>query len=66
MPRTVAVNCCDCPGCKVELAGEIETAMGEATGITVTVALADRPKTPRLLAVMVISSEGAVTDCGAA
>ena len=41
VPETDAVNCCDCPVCKLSLVGEIETVTGGGGAVTLTLALAE-------------------------
>ena len=56
VPETVAANCCDCPTCRLALAGETLTDKAGAVGEAVsdTWALADAVDCTTLCAVMVI------------
>ena len=41
VPETEALNCCDCPTCRLSLVGEIETVTGGGGAVTLTLALAE-------------------------
>ena len=60
VPDTVALNCCDCAGCKVALSGEMETDIDGAAAVMETVALAERVGWAMLCAVTLTAPEGAV------
>jgi hypothetical protein len=57
-PETTALNCCDCPTCKLTFNGEIDTEI--AAGVTDTLALAVAVDWATLCAVTVTDCEGTV------